>query len=401
MRLLFADSLDESRLSSLRDAGHEVIVDAGLGADDLPGAIAGVDVLVVRSTKVTAETIEAADQLGLIVRAGAGTDNVDKVAASAKGIYVCNVPGQNAVAVAELTMGLLLAIDRHLADGAADLRNGVWNKKKYTKADGVYGKTMGIIGLGDIGMAVAERAKAFGLTVIAERKHGRAPATLQRIRSIGIQLVDSRDELLAQADVVSIHVPKSDGTIGMVDSAFLAALPDRAIVLNTSRGDIVVAEDLIAAMDERGIRAGLDVYPGEPASATADFESALASHPNVVGSHHIGASTSQAQDAVAAGTIQVVEAYAAGDVVNCVNLVKEPLGTCVLVIRHEDEVGVLAKVFAVLRQRGLNIQQMQNQLFSANGAAVATINVEGTVDTECLDALADIHEVIDVRVSGC
>ncbi len=401
MRLLFADSLDESRLSSLRDAGHEVIVDAGLDADDLPGAIAGVDVLVVRSTQVTAETIEAADQLGLIVRAGAGTDNVDKVAASAKGIYVCNVPGQNAVAVAELTMGLLLAIDRHLADGAADLRNGVWNKKKYTQADGVYGKTIGIIGLGDIGMAVAERAKAFGLTVIAERKHGRSAATLQRIRSVGVQLVDSRAELLAQSDIVSIHVPKSDDTIGMVDAAFLAALPERAIVLNTSRGDIVVADDLIAAMDERGIRAGLDVYPGEPAEGTADFASALASHPNVVGSHHIGASTAQAQDAVAAGTIEVVEAYAAGDVINCVNLVQEPLGACVLVIRHEDEVGVLAKVFAVLRRRGLNIQQMQNQLFSANGAAVATINVEGAVDAKCIDALADIHEVIDVRISGC
>lgn len=401
MRLLFADSLAETRLNALRDAGHDVVVNADLGADDLPDAIAGFDVLVVRSTKVSAATIEAADHLGLIVRAGAGTDNVDKAAASAKGVYVCNVPGQNAVAVAELTMALLLAIDRHIADGVADLRGGVWNKKKYTKAAGLYGSTIGIIGLGDIGIAVAERAKAFGLTVVAERKSNRSGTTQQRIRSVGIQLVDNRAELLAQSDIVSIHVPKSADTTGMVDAGFLSEMKDGAILLNTSRGDIVNADDLLAAMDARGLRAGLDVYPGEPASGTGSFESPLAAHPNVVGSHHIGASTEQAQDAVAAGTIEVVEAYLAGDVVNCVNLVDEPLGSCVLGIRHLDEVGVLAKVFAMLRQRGLNIQQMQNQVFTANGAAVATINVEGVADAELVNALEDIHEVLNVRVSGC
>ena len=401
MRILFADSVDGSLVAPLRLAGHSVIIDADLTADDLAARVAGVDVLVVRSTKVTAAAIAAASRLSLIVRAGAGTDNIDKDAASERGIYVCNVPGQNAVAVAELTMGLLLAVDRRLADGVADLRSGMWNKKIYSDADGVYGKTMAIIGLGYIGLAVAERAKAFGLTVVAERKPGRSAAVQQRIRAIGIQLVDTEAELLSGADIVSIHVPKSPNTTGMVNTAFLAQLPDRAIVLNTSRGDIVDADALIDSMSTRGLRAGLDVYPDEPSGGSAIFESALASHPNVVGSHHIGASTDQAQQAVATGTVAVIERYLAGDVINCVNLHNEPLGSCVLTIRHLDEVGVLAKIFAELRFRGLNIQQMQNQVFSGGSAAVATINVEGSVDIGLQEALAEIPEVLAVRASDC
>ncbi|MCB0992627.1 MAG: NAD(P)-binding domain-containing protein, partial [Acidimicrobiales bacterium] len=265
MRILFADAIEEDRLETLRAAGHETVVDASLSADELPSAIGGFDVLVVRSTKVTADTIASADRLGLITRAGAGTDNIDIDAASQRGIYVCNVPGRNAIAVAELAMGLLLAIDRQIPDNVADLRNQAWDKKRYTKADGIYGKTMAVIGLGEIGLAVAERAKAFGMTVLAERKPRTADA-LARIRSTGVQLVDSLDEMLSQADVVSLHVPKSPATTGMVDAAFLAKLPAGAILLNTARGDLVVEQDLLAALDA-GLRAGLDVYPNEPAAS--------------------------------------------------------------------------------------------------------------------------------------
>lgn len=127
MKILFADSVQEGRLAALRDQGHEVVVDPSITADDLGSHLTGVEVLVVRSTKVNAAAIEAADQLGLIVRAGAGTDNIDTVVASQGGVYVCNVPGRNAVAVAELTMGLLLAIDRRIADNVADLRERRWN----------------------------------------------------------------------------------------------------------------------------------------------------------------------------------------------------------------------------------------------------------------------------------
>ncbi len=400
MKILFADSIDEQRLGPLTSAGHDCIIDGSLSADDLPGAIAHADVLVVRSTKVTAATIEAATNLSLIVRAGAGTDNIDKASASAKGIYVCNVPGKNAVAVAELTMGLLLSIDRNIADNVSDLRAGVWNKKLYTKASGLAGKNLAIVGLGEIGLALAERAKGFGLTVSAVRKDDRSDATLQRIRQIGIRLVDDQATLLADADIVSIHVPKSASTAGLVDAAFLAQLPDGAVVLNTSRGEVVDEAALIAALDTRSMRAGLDVFANEPSSGTGEFASEIARHPSVVGTHHIGASTDQAQAAVAEGTIEVIEAYIDGGVINCVNLATTSEATGCLTVRHLDQVGVLAQVFAVLRKNGLNVQQMSNQVFADNGAAVATIRVGHCPDDAVLAELERIDEVLAATATG-
>jgi len=396
VKILYADSVDESTLDRLTDAGHEVDVQPSLTADTLPQAIAAADVLVVRSTKVTAEAIAAADKLGLIVRAGAGTDNIDKQAASSRGIYVCNVPGRNAIAVAELTMGLLLSIDRRIHDSTADLRQGRWDKKTYTQADGLYGKQIGIIGLGDIGLAVAERAKAFGLTVVAERKSGRSARVQSDIRSIGIRLLDSLEEVLSTSDVVSIHVPKSEDTTGMVGKQFLATMKDGAILLNTSRGDVVDEPALIEALSSGRIRAGLDVWDSEPGAGQGEFDSALAKHPNVVGTHHIGASTFQAQRSVAEGTLETIEAFLGGEPINCMNIRGEPSGDSCLTIRHLDQVGVLAQIFAVLRANGLNVQQMQNQVFQGGQAAVASIFVGGDVTDDVIGSLQEIDEVLSV-----
>ncbi len=399
MRILFADSIDESQLSPLRDAGHEVVIDPALTADSLPAAITDSEILVVRSTRVTADAIAAGTRLGLVVRAGAGTDNIDRTAASQAGIYVCNVPGRNAVAVAELTMGLLLAVDRRIPDNTVDLRAGVWNKGQYSQADGIHGKRLSILGLGEIGLAVAERAKAFGMTVSAQRKDGRSPATLARIRATGIRLVDSLDELLVEADVLSIHVPKAPDTVRLIDAEVLSRLPEGAILVNTSRGEVIDEPALLEALDQRGLRAGLDVWGDEPSGSAGSFDSLLARHPRVVGTHHIGASTDQSQRSVAEGTVEVIEAYLAGRMVNCVNLLGEILGDQCLEVRHLDRVGVLAEIFAVLRSRGLNVQQMQNQPFEGAVAAVATIHVDGEADPSVLDELRAIEAVLAVAVA--
>lgn len=400
MKILFADAVDATRVASLENAGHECRLDPSLSADDLPAAVGDADVIVVRSTKVTAETITNGANLSLIVRAGAGTDNIDKGAASNAGVYVCNVPGRNAVAVAELTMGLLLAIDRHIADGAADLRAGTWNKARYTKAEGLSGKTMAIIGLGDIGLAVAERAKAFGISVQAERKAGRSAAAHARIRSVGVRLVDDQAELLSTADIVSIHVPKAADTTGLVDAEFIAALPDGCIVLNTSRGEVVDEGALLNGLDNRGIRAGLDVFAREPSSSSGPFISELAAHHAVVGSHHIGASTNQAQESVADGMIEVIEAYASGSMINCVNMASDSSGASCISVRHRDQVGVLAKILNAVSANGHNVEQMQNQLFAGGDAAVATINVDGTPTDLTLQAIEAIDEVLAVALTG-
>ena len=203
MKILIADSLPEDKIEILREKNYECIVEPDLSAEQIPEKISGIEVLVVRSTEVTSEVFEKSDSLGLVVRSGAGVNTIDCQAAADFGVYVCNVPGTNSIAVAELTMGLMIAIDRHIPSATADLKEGKWNKKMYSKAQGLFGKTIGIIGLGEIGLAVAERAKSFGMTVIA-KKATRKPEAESKIRSTGIKLVDTIEDLIEESDVISI-----------------------------------------------------------------------------------------------------------------------------------------------------------------------------------------------------
>jgi len=400
MKILFADALPEAYVDLLAQQGDECTVSPELGADDIPDAIEGYDVLVVRSTKVTAEAIGRSSRLGLIVRSGAGTNTIDCQAAADAGIYVCNVPGTNSIAVAELTLGLLLAVDRHIPAATGDLKNGIWNKKGYSKADGLMGKTFGVIGVGEIGLAVAERARAFGMTVVAERKADRRHDVEARIRSIGIRLVENLDELVAESDIISIHVPGGESTENLIDERLLSLMKPSAILINTSRGEVVDEEARIAAMDDKGIRAGLDVFRHEPDSGTGEFNSVLASHPNVVGTHHIGASTQQAQDATSAGTVDVIEAYRAGDPQNCVNVVRTRVGSATITIRHFDRVGVLAAALQVLRRGNINVQTMANKVFQGSNAAMAIIDVVGEVNDDLTSELASLDNVIQVQITA-
>jgi len=400
MKVLLADRLPDEAVQRLTASGDEVIVMADLTADDLPAHIAGAEVLVVRSTKVTSATLDAADRLGLIVRAGAGTNTIDCARAAELSVFVCNVPGRNALAVAELAVGLMVAVDRHIADATIDSRNGRWNKKAYSKAAGLFGRTLGIIGLGDIGIATAERASGFGMNVIAVAKSSRSAEAVMRAETAGVTFVDTIDTLLAESDIVTLHVPGAESTKGMVDESFLSKMRAGATLINTSRGNVVDEAALIEAMDTRGIRAGLDVFADEPAGGAGEFQSALASHPNVVASHHVGASTEQAQAAVAAGTIDAIDSYRVGEVANCVNLEVVPPRAATLTVRHLDKVGVLAAVLEALRKANLNISNMQNRVFAGSTAAVATIDVDQSVSSATIDTIQAISDVIHTSVTA-
>ncbi len=394
MHLLFADSVADQTVAELRSRGHQCSVEPALTTADLPGRIAGVDGLVVRSTKVDRAVFEAADKLALVIRAGAGTNTIDSDAAARNGVLVCNVPGRNAVAVAELTMGLILALDRRIADNVADARKGQWAKATYSKAYGLLGRTLGILGLGAIGLAVAERAAAFGMRISCLDRPDRSSATRERLAELDVVRHRSLPELLAAADVVTLHVPSSPETKNLVDAEFLAAMKPGAIVVNTSRGDVVDEPALLAALDAGHVRAGLDVFADEPGAGTAEWNSALAKHPRVVATHHIGASTEQAQAAIAAGVVEIVDAFAAGEARNCVNLAPRGLGSATLTVRHLDKVGVLARVLELLRETGLNVEHMQNRIFAGGAAAVATIDVAGAVPRDLLAGLDAIPEVL-------
>ena len=396
MHLLFADRLPEATLVELEARGHVCVMEPELTADDLPGRIAGFDVLVVRSTKVKRRVFEAADRLVLVIRAGAGTNTIDTDAAAGRGVFVSNLPGRNAAAVAELTMGLLLAIDRRIADNVADLRDGHWDKKRYSKAGGLLGSTMGIIGLGSIGFAVAERASAFGIHIQGLARPGRSEYAVSRAEELGIAMCDSLGELVSSSDVVTLHVPSSADTRHLVDDSFLAQMKRGAILLNTSRGDVVDERALLEALDAGAVRVGLDVFADEPSSSTGPWDSPLARHPNVVATHHIGASTEQAQRAIAAGVTEIVDAFVSGEARHCVNLDPGRLGSITLTVRHLDRVGVLAQVLDKLSTAGLNVEHMENRVFRGGQAAVAIIDVAGQTSEALLAALREIPDVLGV-----
>lgn len=397
MRILFADAFEQSGLDALSADGYELDYQPQLNASDLARAVREADVLVVRSTQVEAEVFENPGPLGLVIRAGAGTNTIDAEAAAKQAVFVANVPGKNAVAVAELTMGLIMAIDRRIADNVFDARSGTWNKKLYSQAGGLYGKTLGIIGLGQIGMSVAERARAFGLKVLAVAKD-RDATTAERMQDLGIETVPDLEALAGASDIVSVHVPAGPSTKRMIDSAFLSQMRPGAILINTSRGDVVDEASLIEAVEKNGLRVGIDVFEDEPAESIGEFESKLARHPAVYTTHHIGASTAQAQEAIAAEIVEMIRDYERGHIRNVVNLIPPPPVGSIMIVRHYDRVGVLSTVLGALRSAGLNVQEMQNQVFAGAGAALASIHVEGEIPESARSEVAANPDIIHVSV---
>ena len=400
MRVLFADSVGESTVTRLEERGHACVLDPALQADDLAANLGGFDALVVRSTKVGSDVFEGADRLALVIRAGAGTNTIDTEAAAARGVLVANLPGRNAAAVAELTMGLLIAVDRRIVDGTVDLRSGRWDKKSYSAARGLRGTTLGILGLGSIGLEVAQRAAAFGMHLLALAKPDRRGHVLARAEELHIDMVESLSELLPACDSVSLHLPSSPDTAGLVDRSFLDLMKPEAILLNTSRGELVDEDALLEALDAKPLRAGLDVYAGEPGTGAAEWTSRLAQHPRVVGTHHIGASTQQAQDAIADGVVEIIDAFVRGETPNCVNLTPSRIGSATLTVRHLDRVGVLAHVLDLLSRNSLNVEQMQNRVFRGGDAAVATIDVAGPVSEDLLADLGSLPDVFGVSAAS-
>ena len=385
MIVLVADQFEQSGIDGLKAAGCEVFYDAKLADDTLVEALrhTRADVLVVRSTKVTTGMMDAGP-LALIVRAGAGYNTIDVAAASARGIYVSNCPGKNAVAVAELAFGLLLSLDRRIPDNVATLRAGHWNKKAFSKAAGVKGHTLGLIGYGAIGREMAIRARAFGLHLaIWSRSIGSGPPDLPALglddgrSELQVRLVPSPADVAAASDVLSVHVALAPETKGLISAAVLDRLKPGAFFINTARAEVVDHAALDAAVAAKGLRVALDVFPNEPSSGTADYADSILARPNVYGTHHIGASTEQAQEAIAAETVRIVSTFReTGRVPNVVNLATRTPATHMLVVRHRDRPGVLAHVFDQLRAASINVQETENIIFAGAEAAVARINLD-------------------------
>ncbi len=394
MNILIADKLSATAVKELEALGIEVSMDPDLTAETLPDVISPYDTLVVRSTKVKKETIEAGKKLSLIVRAGAGVNTIDLETASTLGIHVANCPGKNTAAVAELVMGLMIAADRRIAVCTMDLRAGVWNKKLYSKAAGLKGRTLCIIGMGSIGKAVAVRAKAFGMTVAGWSRS----LTPVKAEELGIQYCATPLEAAAAADALTVHLAASADTKHFIDSAFFSAMKDGSIFINTSRGEIVDTQALKAAIDSKGLKTGLDVYENEPAATSKEFtDTGFAA--SITGTHHIGASTDQAAEAIAAETVRVIREYrATGTPPNVVNLRDKSDTDISLVVRHFNHVGVLAGVLDEIRSAGINIEEMENSIFKGDKAAVCTIKLDDMPDDDLIEKISTGNNIINISI---
>ena len=384
MRILVADAFPKERLDDFRALGLVVDHQPTVAVADLPGAAREARILVVRSKQVKGEVFGAAPALSLVVRAGAGVNTIDVGAASRRGVYVANCPGQNSIAVAELAIGLLVSLDRRIPDNVALLRAGKWDKKGFSEAEGLHGRTMGVAGVGSIGREVVRRAQALGMRVVAwSRSLDEAGA-----KELGVERAGDLLELARRSDALSVHLPLSKETRGAISRAVLEALRPGAIFLNTARAEVVDQEALLDLARAGRLRVGTDVFAGEPEKGQADFQSELGKLPNVYGTHHIGASTAQAQDAIARETVRIVASFLrTGQVPNCVNVARKTPARARLVVRHFDKVGVLANVLGLIREAGINVEEVQNTVFEEAQAASCAIDLDDAPPPDLLERI--------------
>ena len=384
MKTLIADKFSEAHLERLRQLGCQVTYDPSVKAEALPKIIGPCQILVVRGKTVGAEALQASTRLSLVLRAGAGVNTIDVKAASARGIFVSNCPGKNSIAVAELVFALLLAIDRRIPESVAALRQHRWNKKEFSQAEGLFGKTLGVIGVGQIGREVIIRARAFGLRTLAWSRS----LTPQLAEELGAEACTNLDDVFRRADIITLHVALKPETRKLVNAARLALLKPNAILINTARGEVVDQPALVAALQAGKLRAGLDVYDPEPAEATGEFSSAILDLPNVWGTHHVGASTEQAQEAIATEAVRIIETFVkTGHVLNCVNLSQRTPAKWQLVVRHYDRVGVLAFVMDQVRRAEINIEEVENLILDGAVAASCRIQLDRDPGSALIAAL--------------
>ncbi|MHB8318520.1 MAG: phosphoglycerate dehydrogenase [Acidimicrobiales bacterium] len=305
-RVLVTEKIAPSGLDKLKAAGHEVDVREGLSPEELMSAIGGAHALIIRSaTKVTSELLSVAKDLVVVGRAGIGLDNVDVESATSRGVMVVNAPQSNVLSAAEQAMGLLLAQARNIAQAHAALVSGKWERSKWEGVE-LHGKTLGIVGLGRVGALVAQRAMAFGMRIIAFDPY----VSADRARHMGVEMC-SLESLMTSADFVTIHLPKTSETVGLIDAELLAKSKPGIRIINTARGGIVDEEALAEAIaDGRVGGAGIDVFAHEPTT-----ESPLFSLDSVVVTPHLGASTIEAQDKAGVTIAEQVILALAGDFV--------------------------------------------------------------------------------------
>jgi D-3-phosphoglycerate dehydrogenase len=420
-KVLVADPISERGVSELASGGRlDVTVKTGQKEDELLKTISQYSALVVRSqTKVTAKIIEAAERLKVIGRAGVGVDNVDVEAATKRGIIVMNTPGGNTISTAEHAFSLLVSIARNIPQAHASMKAGKWDRKNYEGVE-LYNKTLAILGMGRIGTEVARRAIAFGMRVLAYDPY----LSASRARSLQVELVDNLDDILPQADFITLHMPMTDETHHMLDAARLAKTKKGARIINCARGGLIDESALGDALKSGQIAAAaLDVYETEPPGA--DFK--LRELPNLVLTPHLGASTAEAQESVGIEIAQAIRAaLLEGEIRNAVNMPNIDAKTLALIAPHLElggKLGLFISQIAPKRCEKLNINYsgkvydldttpitravLRGFLAAVGGREVNQVNAPALAETLGLKVTetrvsdsGDFTELIEVSVSS-
>jgi D-3-phosphoglycerate dehydrogenase len=315
--VLIADTVSPAALADLQRDGNSIRYEPSFTTADLVSNISSYQVLVVRSTKVTGAVFASATNLELIVRAGAGVDTIDVEAASRSGVLVCNTPGCNSDAVAELAIGHIIACDRQIVNNSSQLRSGRWVKGRYLNCPGLNGRTLGVIGAGAIAQRVIRVGQAMGMRVVCC-----APELDASLASrLGVVRAADKFEVARSSDAISVHIPLLKQTFHYFGREFFEAMKAGAIFVNTSRGEVVDTTALVEAIQTKGLRVGLDVYEDEPSGGSGPFGGTELAKLLSSCTCHIGGSTEQASEAVAAETINVVRTWLrTGEALHCVNV---------------------------------------------------------------------------------
>jgi D-3-phosphoglycerate dehydrogenase len=393
MKVLVADRLPEASLDEMRALGAHVLYKPELASGELAAALPGVNVLIVRGTEVSTQALEAGEALNLIIRAGAGVNTIDVNTASERGVYVANCPGKNSSAVAELTMTLIGCLDRRVPDAVESLRAGRWEKGEYAKAVGLRGRSIGIVGLGHIGRTVLRLAQCYGMLPYAYSRS----LTSARAAELGVSRVGTIEELARLSQIFTIHLELTDRTRRIIGFDVINALPDGAFFVNTARAELVDYDALLELGPKKKLRIGLDVLPDEPGSRLGEYRHRLIENALLYAAPHIGASTDEAQTAIAAETVRILRSFLLkGEVPNAVNLMATSRARYQLVVRHLDKVGALANVLGVLKRHGINIQELDNAVFEGGKAACAKIRLQTRPADGCLQEIMAFSEILHV-----
>ncbi|MSR68958.1 MAG: hydroxyacid dehydrogenase [Phycisphaerales bacterium] len=373
-RVLVVDQFGSHGMDGLRAVGCDAIHNTLLSSETLALAVADVapDILVVRSMCVTEAMLNASERLGLIVCTAPNTDNIDINAASRRGIFVAHCPGRSAAAVAELAWALILGCDRRLPDNVIAVRERASPEDQPAEAVGLAGRTLGIVGLGQVGQEIAKRGAAFGMHVVAWSRN----ITEERCDALGIDYCANLVNLAKLSDVVSVSVTANEESHGLLGEKFFNALHAGATIINTSLGGVVNEAALLNAVKTKGIRAGLDLHEYAKSIAERQILAQLVQQPGVYGTMQSGALTTQARQAMDQEVVRVIRQWLEhGTVSGCVNRTGESGAVTLIHIRHVNRPGIFASIFDVLGKAGINVEEMENVICAGGEAAIARIHL--------------------------